>query len=388
MLPNLRRVAGKSIFRATPLLAMGAILLTAVGCSSNVGASTSVPDSSAVGQQQNMSSESSMADTETSPSEEPAESSAGGQSSPTEAAEPLALSVGYLPNVQAGALIAIANQQNLWKKYNIAINLVKFNDGPTQVQAMAGGQIDVGFLGPGALWLPASGKAVGFIVDSLTTSSDVMITKNSITSIADIRGKKVGYAQGTSGQMLLDLALRKAGLTMNDINAVVLPYSQITTAYLSGTIQVALPNIAGRETILSKDKDSHAITTDSDYSPDVVFPQMWVTTPAFYKEQRAALVAFAKVFAEANDYRVQNLDQAEQLAASADKAPLAQEKTQAGGTEFLPTTKINSMQTSGEVYKWMGPLQELFVENKQLTKPVSAESFIDTTILADAVQGQ
>lgn len=300
----------------------------------------------------------------------------------------MSLSIGYLPNVQAGSLVAIANKLGLWKKYHLDAKPVTFTDGPTQVQAMAGGQIDVAFLGPGALWMPASGKAVTIAVDSLTTSSDTMIAKKSVVSIADIRGKKVGYAKGTSGQMLLDLALRKAGLTEKDIKATVLPYPQVTTAYLSGSIDVALPNIAGRQTILQKDANSHSLTTDSDYAPSVVFPQMWVTTSGFVKKHRDALVAFGRVFAEANDYRQTHLDEAEQLAATAAKAPLAQEKLQASGTQFLPTAKLNQLQTSGQVNKWMGPLQELFVQDGQLTKPAPPEQFINTTILSDALNAK
>lgn len=300
----------------------------------------------------------------------------------------MTLSIGYLPNVQAGALVAIANKLGLWKKYHLNAKPVRFTDGPTQVQAMAGGQVDVAFLGPGALWLPASGKAVSVAVDSLTTGSDNMIAKKSVTSIAGIRGKKVGYAKGTSGQMLLDLALRKAGLTEKDIKPTVLPYPQITNAYLSGTIDVALPNIAGRQTILAKDHDSHSLTTDSDYSPQVVFPQMWVSTNAFMKSHRDALVAFARVFAAANDYRRTHLGEAEQLAATSDKAPLAQEKLQASGTQFLSSAKLNQLQTSGQVYKWMGPLQKLFVQNGQLSKPGSPKQFIDTTVLSDALKSK
>lgn len=300
----------------------------------------------------------------------------------------MSLSIGYLPNVQAGALVAIADKLGLWQKYHLNVKPVRFTDGPTQVEAMAGGQVNVAFLGPGALWLPASGKAVAVAVDSLTTGSDTMIAKKSITSIAGIRGKRVGYAKGTSGQMLLDLALRKAGLTEKDIKPTVLPYPQITTAYLSGTIDVGLPNIGGRQTILARDHDSHTLTTDSDYAPQVVFPQMWVSTSAFLKSHRDALVAFDRVFAAANDYRKTHLAEAEQLASTADMAPLGQEKLQASGTTFLSSAKLNQLQTSGQVYKWMDPLQQLFVQNGQLSKPGVPQQFINTTVLSDAMKPQ
>lgn len=92
------------------------------------------------------------------------------------------------------------------------------------------------------------------------------------------------------------------------------------------------------------------------------------------------------MFAEANDYRLTHLSEAEQLATTAAKAPLAQEKTQAVGTKFLSSAKLNELQTSGQVANWMGPLQKLFVENGQLTQPADPKQFINTAVPSDALK--
>lgn len=296
------------------------------------------------------------------------------------------ITVGYLANVQAGGLLGIAQKQDLWSKYHLKVKTVPFTDGPTEVQAMEGGQIDVAFVGPGALWLPAGGQADIIAIDSLTTSGDALIAKKSVTSLAGIKGLKVGYAKGTSGQMLLDLALAKAGLTEGDVKLVPLPYPQVTTAYLSGQVDVALPNIAGRQAIVTKDKDSHVLSTDSDYAPRVQFPQAWVTSDQFRKSHRSTLVDFDEVFAAANDYRATHLDQTVSLAASFTKTPLAQQQLQASGTKFLPTATIAQDLSGGDVAKWMGPLQDLFISSGLLKQKADPSTFVDTSILSDAMK--
>ncbi|MDA4633392.1 ABC transporter substrate-binding protein, partial [Escherichia coli] len=88
-----------------------------------------------------------------------------------------------------------------------------------QVQALGANSLEFGYLGPGALWLPATGKAKIIAVNDVGFS-DRVIAQAGIKSIADLKDKKVAIAAGTSGDMLLRLALKKAGMAMTDLNIV------------------------------------------------------------------------------------------------------------------------------------------------------------------------
>ncbi len=78
-----------------------------------------------------------------------------------------------------------------------------------------GAAIDFRYLGPGALWLPASGKAKIVAINTVGLA-DRVIAQPGITSIQQLRGKKVGVPEGTSGDMILQLALKKAGMQPTD----------------------------------------------------------------------------------------------------------------------------------------------------------------------------
>ena len=67
--------------------------------------------------------------------------------------------VGYIADYFGTSLTAIANDQGLWAKHGLEPELKVFTNGPIQIQALGAGSLDFGYVGPGALWLPASGKA-------------------------------------------------------------------------------------------------------------------------------------------------------------------------------------------------------------------------------------
>ncbi|PJM72493.1 ABC transporter substrate-binding protein [Bifidobacterium primatium] len=108
-----------------------------------------------------------------------------------------------------------------------------FKSGPLVNEAMAAGNDDVGY----AADLPAViAKSTGqdvTIVSNVAYGEKalaIMVPKDSpIHSVADLRGRKVGYATGSYAQHLLALLLAKEGMTLGDVD----------TANLSAEDQVA-----------------------------------------------------------------------------------------------------------------------------------------------------
>ena len=81
---------------------------------------------------------------------------------------------GYIGDYNGVSLLAIAKKQGLWKKAGLTAKVKAFNDGPVQVQALGAGDLDFGYIGPGAMWLPASGKAKVVSVNTLAYADRVM----------------------------------------------------------------------------------------------------------------------------------------------------------------------------------------------------------------------
>ena len=133
---------------------------------------------------------------------------------------------------------AIATDQNLWAGQGLQPDLKVFTNGPIQIQAFGSGSLDFGYVGPGALWLPASGRAKVIAINNLG-QADRVIAQAGIHTLADLKGKKVGVPEGTSGDMLLRLALRKQGMTVNDVELIRMDPSTVVAAFASRQIDAA-----------------------------------------------------------------------------------------------------------------------------------------------------
>ena len=82
--------------------------------------------------------------------------------------------VGYIADYFGTSLTAIASDQEMWAKHGLEPELKVFTNGPIQIQALGAGSLDFGYVGPGALWLPASGKAKLIAMNALGLSDRVI----------------------------------------------------------------------------------------------------------------------------------------------------------------------------------------------------------------------
>ncbi|PST45566.1 ABC transporter substrate-binding protein [Bifidobacterium callitrichos] len=108
-----------------------------------------------------------------------------------------------------------------------------FKSGPLVNEAVAAGNADVGYMADlPAIIAKSTGQDIS-IVSNVAYGEKalaVLVPKDSpIKSVADLKGKKVGYAVGSYAEHLLALLLSKDGLTLNDV----------TSANLSADDQVA-----------------------------------------------------------------------------------------------------------------------------------------------------
>ena len=73
------------------------------------------------------------------------------------------------------------------------------------------------------------------------TPSDVVVGNRAkgIETIEDLKGKTVAVSSGTSSEIILEQALARAGMTMDDINTVEMTVDGMTTAMISGQIDAA-----------------------------------------------------------------------------------------------------------------------------------------------------
>jgi sulfonate transport system substrate-binding protein len=116
-----------------------------------------------------------------------------------------------------------------------------FSGGDKQLQALQGGALDLtesSEIPP--IFAAAAGNAkfkVVAVQQANTLLQEVVVGPGSaLTSVAQLKGKKVGYVQNTTAQYFLDKLLIQSGLKWTDITAAPLSPSDGVTALHSGAI--------------------------------------------------------------------------------------------------------------------------------------------------------
>jgi sulfonate transport system substrate-binding protein len=116
-----------------------------------------------------------------------------------------------------------------------------FTSGPPLLEAAASGSVDVGGVGDAPPVFAASGGEGIVVVGARTVPSGdqdaVVVPKGSaITSIAQLKGKKIAYGTGSSANYQLLTVLNKAGLTSKDVSLVSLQPAGALAAFTSGSV--------------------------------------------------------------------------------------------------------------------------------------------------------
>jgi NitT/TauT family transport system substrate-binding protein len=305
----------------------------------------------------------------------------------TEERERVELNIGYIDtSINGVGIIEAANQLDLWEDAGIDANLTPFTNGPTQIQAMAAGSLDIGYIGGGATWMPASGQAV-IIAPSEVTYGDYLLAhpNSGATELTDLAGLRVGVPDGGSGEMILNLALKEAGLTVDDIERVPLDPPSVVSAFVSGQIDVAAIFSPLSDQILESVPDTVVLANNRDF-PDTAFVGAWVASNQAIQDNPEGVARFLEVYYQANDYRVENTEEVVAWAAAASGAPQEQLQGQADNLEWFPSSELLEQNESGLTAERFEALQELFVELGRMEAPNPVEQWVNTDLLAQAAQ--
>ena len=210
------------------------------------------------------------------------------------------LNVAYMANWGSLWAVATADAKGYFAEEGITINLTQFEDGPSEIAAMKQGSMDVAFIGPGAHKLCSKGEAQVFLMQHMG-DGDCIIGLNGLKTLEELKGKKVGYAAGTSSETILTTALASVGLTMDDIEAVSMDAPALTTAALSGQVDAVAAWSPMSLTILAQAENATDICSNVDFAT-MASPGSWVVNPEWAAQNADVLVRFNRAMFKAMDF--------------------------------------------------------------------------------------
>jgi sulfonate transport system substrate-binding protein len=147
--------------------------------------------------------------------------------------------VGY----QKNGVLVIARQraalENHFRPQGIDVKWVEFSSGPPMMEAMNVGSIDYGAVGDSPpVFAQAAGAAIVYAAGQpITNGQGILVPQNSpIRSIAELKGKRIGFTKGSSAHNIVVQTLEKAGLGYGDITPVYLTPPDAGPAFANGGI--------------------------------------------------------------------------------------------------------------------------------------------------------
>jgi sulfonate transport system substrate-binding protein len=147
--------------------------------------------------------------------------------------------IGYQKN---GVLVITRQQAALEKHFSpqgIEVKWVEFSSGPPMMEAMNVGSVDYGAVGDSPpVFAQAAGAAIVYAAGQpITNGQGILVPKDSpIRSIAELKGKRIGFTKGSSAHNIVVQTLEKAGLTYGDITPVYLTPPDAGPAFANGSI--------------------------------------------------------------------------------------------------------------------------------------------------------
>jgi aliphatic sulfonates family ABC transporter substrate-binding protein len=201
-------------------------------------------------------------------------------------------------------ILMYAVNTGLFEKNGLEVKTTTFPAGPAMLPALAASEIDIAWMGEFPV---VTGYSNGLPLEILfmerIDKTNVRLSANpaaGISKVADLKGKKLGVAVGSTSHYHTLQALSQNGLTPSDVTIVNLAPANMPPAYTAGQIDAAFvwePNIGAIERAGAKS----IATTDS---LNMITGGVWVARKPFVAQNPETLKRFLTAWRQAQkDYK-------------------------------------------------------------------------------------
>ena len=235
---------------------------------------------------------------------------------------------------------AIAEEEGLFAKNGVNVEMKWFDGYLESLQSLAAGQLDgnsqtlndtIAFAGD------AVNGEVAVLVNDNSSGNDKIIVTEDIKTIKDLKGKKVAVEEGVVDDFLLSLALEKEGMSRKDVKIVPMETGAAAAAFASGKVDGVGAFPPFWSTALKRKGSKELISSKA--FPGAI-PDLLVVSAKLVKEKPEQVQALVKTWFEVRDFMAKNPQKADEIMAK--RAGISQEELALykEGTEFF-TLKQN-----------------------------------------------
>ena len=298
------------------------------------------------------------------------------------------LNIAYMPNYASLWSVVTGINQGYFAEEGFDVQLVEFADGPTIISAMESGSIDMGYIGPGAHKLCINGRAKIFALSQIGDADHVLASqKAGISTIADLKGKKVGYSSGTSSEMILKYALEEAGMTWDDIQAFEMDASALVTAMMSGSIDACACWSPSTTTIINASAgDVISLCSNKTFAHRSVSPASWIVLNNYYDKNAETVLKFTRALYKAMDFgsKPENFAQVAEWVAKQCATDVEVAMNQTGDAAWPSSAEIIAGAQDGTIEGYYKVQQKAFIDSGDVANEVPVSDYVLFDVMIEA----
>lgn len=310
-------------------------------------------------------------------------------SSLSAAAAPLTkVKVGYLHTVAVDTHMWLAKEKGYFAKYGIEVEPVVFNAGVSLMQALSGGSVDVAILGAVISNFPSRGVGKIFLLNDIEYATAMIFVQgdSGIKSVADLKGRRITTTKGTTADVLLYTALTEAGVKYSDVNVINMDMAGAVSAFIAKATDAVATWSPFDVQIEKANPTARKLTQAGDYYPKSAIIGGWVASNKMYEKNRPVLVNLAKAWLDANEALLKDTENSLKIVHKTAYSNLPySEVAEAFAKEKVATNDEWAAQfKDGRAAKWIGQVEQVFIQLGAFPDFVPPEKFFDTSIYLEA----
>ncbi|MFZ7128083.1 MAG: ABC transporter substrate-binding protein [Desulfobacterales bacterium] len=299
--------------------------------------------------------------------------------------------VGYLHTLAVDGQFWIGVHKGYFEEQGLEMEPIQFTSGIPLMQALSGGSVDVAIMGAVISNFPSRGVGKVFLINNIEYDTAMLFARPEIgaKTIQDVKGQKITTVKGTTAHVFLHTALKANGIdSTKEVSIVSMDMAGAVSAFITGAAPYVCTWAPFHVQIREKVPGVVLLSSAKDYYPEAAIIGGWVATNDYYEKNKDVLKKIVKAWVKANDELVGSPEAS--LALIHEKAysniPYSDIEASWNAEKCETSQKWVELYSDGTVSKWIGQVEQVFVEIGSIGNWVDPKEFFDPDIYLDAAQ--
>lgn len=206
--------------------------------------------------------------------------------------------------------LLVAKEKGFFEKYGVDVEPVYYESFPQAPADLAAGKIDGGLFSIGDALIASEHTEVRVVAAYDDGGLNTIVAIPEITSVADLKGKRIGVKIGSPYELFVEEMLHAGGLKTSDVVLVNMSAEDVPDA-LPDTIQAGFVWEPYTTQLLNK---GYKVLFSSQQISSL-YPDLITFRTSVVRERPDDIRAFLKAWFEAVDYRIKNPEETREIAA-------------------------------------------------------------------------